>query len=66
MDETRESSIAALLARGLVRFRRSAERSGPLAKQADDESPKTTAAEPDAPTAPAARRVVDNRQGEQP
>ncbi|HEX3999751.1 MAG TPA: hypothetical protein VHX65_14465 [Pirellulales bacterium] len=64
MDEPRERSVAVLLARGLIRFRRCAGRSGQTAMRADDESPKATV-QPGAQPAPA-KPVPTNLQGEQP
>ena len=60
MNETRESCLAAILARGLIRVRRRAERAGTWKPQ-DGNQPQPTAADHRWEDHPAA----DNEQGEQ-
>ncbi|MCO6455498.1 MAG: hypothetical protein J5I93_09395 [Pirellulaceae bacterium] len=65
MDETRESCLAAILARGLIRVRQRAERTGTWTLQGDDQ-PQPTAA--DASTGdhpPADQLATGSEQGEQ-
>lgn len=65
MDETRESCLAAILARGLMRVRQSAERAG-RRKAAGDNQPQPSAADasPDDHVS-SDQLAVDNEQGEQ-
>ncbi len=65
MDETHDSRLAAILARGLIRVRQRAERAGAEMARGDDESQPTAAELPGddhrSPDAPAA----GSEQGEQ-
>jgi len=65
MDETRESCLAAILARGLMRVRQSAERAG-RRKASGDNQPQPSAddASPD-DHASTDHSAADNEQGEQ-
>ncbi len=61
MDESRESCLAAILARGLIRVRQCAERAGTWKPQGNDQ-PQPTAADHRLEDHPAA----DREKGEQP
>ena len=61
MDESRESCLAAILARGLTRVRQRAERAGTWKSQ-DDNQPQPTAADHRLED----QQAADNEQGEQP
>ncbi len=64
MDESRESSLAALLARGLARVRQRAERTG-LWKAQPESQPQPDAADGRAADDTAAPSDADNQQGDQ-
>jgi hypothetical protein len=65
MDETRECCLAAILARGLIRVRQRAERTGTWKLQGDDE-PQPTAADVFAGDHPPANEpAAASEQGEQ-
>lgn len=65
MDETRESCLAAILARGLKRVRQSAERAG-RRKASGDDQPQPSAADGSLDDdASSDQSAVDNEQGEQ-
>ena len=66
MDETREGCLAAILARGLVRVRHAAERTGRWKTQANDEPQPTAAEVPGAQDAPTEPPAAGNQPGEQP
>lgn len=63
MDETRESRVAAILARGLIRVRHVAERMG--LEQPPHDDPSTTAAETSASEQALASDLAASTQGEQ-
>jgi len=65
MDEARESCLAAILARGLIRVRQSAERAGRRKASGDDQpQPPAADASPDDHTS-SEHSAADNEQGEQ-
>lgn len=65
MDETRESCLAAILARGLKRVRQSAKRAGRRKASGDDQpQPFAANASPD-DDASSDQSAADNEQGEQ-
>ncbi len=64
MDESRESCLAALLARGLARVRQRAERTG-LGKTQSDNQPQPDAADGRAADDATAPSDADNQQGDQ-
>ena len=64
MDESRESCLAALLARGLVRVRQRAERTG-LGKAQSGNQPQPDAADGRAADDNTAPSKVDKQQGDQ-
>lgn len=65
MDETRESCLAAILARGLMRVRQRAERTGQPYSQGDE--PQPTAPDQDADDYSSAdHSAAGNPRGEQP
>ncbi len=65
MDETRESCLAAILARGLFRVRQRAERTGTWKLQGDDEPQPTAADATNGDYPPANPPATANEQGEQ-
>ena len=65
MDETRESCLAEILARGLIRVRRRAERAGTWKSRGDDQ-PRPTAADASANHHQSVDdQAAANEQGEQ-
>ena len=62
MDETRESCLAAILARGLIRVRQRAERAGTWKSQDGNQPQPTAAGEHESVD----QQAADNEQGEQP
>lgn len=64
MDETRECCLAVILARGLIRVRQRAERTGTWKLQGDDE-PQPTAADTLVGDPPANQTAAASEQGEQ-